>query len=33
MCDLDLKDLSDYKITETPTLALFTDEKLSKVVI
>lgn len=33
MCDLDLKDLWDYKINETPTLALFTDEKLSKVVI
>jgi len=33
MCDLDLKDLKKYKITETPALALFTDEKLEKAVL
>ena len=33
MCDLDLKDLSKYKIVETPALALFTNEKLEKLVV
>ena len=32
MCDLALDDLKDYKITETPVLALFTNEKLVKLV-
>lgn len=33
MCDLELKDLKKYKITEIPTLALFTNEKLEKIII
>jgi len=33
MCNLDLKDLKEYKITEIPTLALFTNEKLEKLVV
>ena len=32
MCNLDLKDLKKYKIKETPVLALFTDEKLVKLI-
>ncbi len=33
MCDLDIKELSKYKIVETPTLALFSNEKLTKLVV
>jgi len=32
MCNLDLKYLSEYKITEIPSLVLFTNEKLEKIV-
>lgn len=32
MSDLDLKDLKEYNIVETPALALFTNKKLSKLV-
>ena len=32
ICDLFLKDLKEYKIKKTPTLALFTNEKLVKIV-
>ena len=33
MCDLDLKELSKYKITDLPCLVLFTNEKLKKIVV
>ncbi len=32
MCDIDLKDLKDYKINSLPSLVIFQTEKLSKIV-
>ncbi len=32
MCNIDIKDLQDYKITENPSLTLFTDEKFIKTI-
>jgi hypothetical protein len=32
LCDLDLKDLKKYKVKEIPSLALYTNMKLEKIV-
>ena len=32
ICDIDLKELKDFNIKETPALVLFTNEKLEKII-